>query len=220
MRIYSINMDDQILENYIKKNIEYLKKDLKELDNLKIACFPIFAAVNNGIEFISGLIYGFKDSKNHYNSGDRFKNFIKYYMCKSNKKYGYSNMPEYIYNFLRNKITHEASIGGGFITENSVEYKSYHLKKCTTRNGKQVYIHPTLYRNEFLKALEKFELDYEKDVRIKNNAISNFKKSILESKSKLAMCPIDLPEVSHELLSVDGTCSIDGIMIVRISENE
>ena len=188
-------MNDGYIDSCITSIITYLNKDLEELGKLKVACFPI-----------SGLLYGFKDPiSGKPNSGSRFKEFFKNYMRKADSKYNKTNIPEYFYSFLRNKITHEAGIAGGFSTENSERYRDLHLKEHRIGGDKIVYIHPIEYRNDFLKALKFFEEDYHIS-SVKQHAIINFRKSCEESMKQLRKYPIDLPLVEGEP-STDGTNS-------------
>lgn len=197
---------DSTLEKILQDNIKYLKIDLREMDLLEKACFPVFAAVNTGIEFISGLIYGFKDLDGKGNSKKRYKEFIKNYMSIADSRYGLLNMDNYLYLFLRNKLTHEAGISGEFVTDKDERFKDYHLKQQYIAGEKRIYIHPIKFRDEFFKALEAFENEYTTNQPFKSNVKNNLLKSLQDASEELKNNSVDLPRVSKEP-AMDSTSS-------------
>lgn len=162
-------------EEQIKKIISYLKSDLEDCKNLKFACFPIFMTVSSGIDFIGGLIHeeGF-GSTNSGNSKKRYVLFLKEYMGQIKPVYLDNNFAEYLYDYLRCKISHEVCINGDLHTENNDNFISQHLKFYQAGNSFRIYLHPNEFKNDFLKALSLFLKKFDRETDFKNSAIQKY----------------------------------------------
>jgi hypothetical protein len=159
-----------IPEEQIKTIIKYLETDLDDCNNLKKACFPIFMTVSSGIDFFGGLLLGFRDN----NSGQRFKKFVTDYMGQVKTVYSNPEFAGYLYNYLRCKISHEACINGDLVTRNATDFEKKHLEYYIENNVHRIYIHPLLFKDNFIKAKNIFIEKFENDSTFKGEALQKY----------------------------------------------
>jgi len=151
-------------------NIQMIVDDLNEMIR-KLSPFSMdlmLIIIFSDIDFFGGLIYGF----NRNNSKSRYVRFIVEFMSQSNRKYGNEQFANYLYENIRSILVHEA-ISRKFSSTNNYAEK-YHVTVLELNEFDTLFIHPEVFKNEFLQAIEIFKTKLTEYADFKEKILGNF----------------------------------------------
>jgi len=135
----------------LRMTIRKLKDDLKELiEKLEYTTYPILTTICSGIDFMGGLIDGFDER----NSKLRSIEFITKFMGNVNRIYVNVDFTKYFYTYIRNNLIHQINAPGVWHGIN--KSPESHLKRIKFDDYETLFIHASLLKDEFIKALDYF----------------------------------------------------------------
>ena len=149
------------IDKMIIKDIELIKDRNFEFK----FSYPYLLLTCSGIDFFGGLEKGFE----RYNSGERFRWFVKYQMGRINTLYQEESLAQLIYNSWRSGTVHQATLKKGFETSSYKFFRKQHLHYMIDKNNdNKIIIHSIQFADDFIKAQEKYRSDIQESFSDEN----------------------------------------------------
>lgn len=137
---------DKYIDQMSIRDIELLKV---RNDELKFS-YPYILLTSSLIDLFGGIEKGFKNSKGHSNSKERFVWFIREWMGRINNLYKEKSLAYLIYDSWRCGVSHQATLKRGFETSSWMYPKEKHLHYIEDK--RRIFVHSIQFADDLITA--------------------------------------------------------------------
>jgi hypothetical protein len=138
---------EEIVNEFLNIVFGTLEADLKQMMSQSQGLdFGMISLICSGIELLGALDRGSTDD-----SEDRFAEALQNYFSGR-----YTQYTKILYRLFRHGLAHQAFIKPGTATSRNPGLKQYHLQGVSIDGEIALFVHPDVFAQDFLKAVERF----------------------------------------------------------------